>query len=120
LEGAIYGTAGGIFTMVLLIAQVVSISVLVEDGKMVNGNHGTIVEHHQVGGKKNESSVDFPHQPIHCFGARRYEKSRCSMSIYDIFFGMGTVVEHGDLRVYLKIDQHGGYPCLMLFQIASS
>jgi hypothetical protein len=52
LEGAIYATAGGIFTMVLLIAQVVSISVLVEDGKMVNGNHGTIVEHHQVGGKK--------------------------------------------------------------------
>ena len=42
------------------------------------------------------------------------------MSIYDLFFGMGTVVEHGDLRVYLKIDQHGGYPCLMLFQIASS
>ena len=69
---------------------------------------------------KNESSVDFPHQPIHCFGARRYEKSRCSMSIYDLFFGMGIVVEHGDLRVYLKIDQHGGYPCLMLFQIASS
>lgn len=104
--------------MVLLIAQVVSISVLVEDRKIVNGNHGTIVEHHQVGGKKNESSVDFPtNQSIVVDG---YEKSRCSMSIYDLFFGMGTVIEHGDLRVYLEIDQHGGYPCLMLFQIASS
>ena len=63
--------------MVLLIAQVISISVLVEafGFLFLSGHHGIIVEHHRVRDKHiivvSVVSCRFSPQSIHDFGGRR-------------------------------------------------